>query len=119
MDKQNQIKRTLGQPDSIETIRRLLEDKCHNNRTSVAKAVCRHFGFFDARSRMQTGGCVKALRELERAGHFVLPVVNDPSHSHKVRTPRRLDAPVALPADVPAQEGVCAGWSWSRWTALI
>jgi hypothetical protein len=110
MDKQNQIKRTLERPDSIETISRLLEDKCHKNRTSVAKAVCRHFGFFDARSRMQTGGCVKALRELERAGHFVLPVVNDPRQdSSKVRTPRRLDAPVALPVDVPAQAGDVRG----------
>ena len=35
--------------------------------------MCGHFGFLDARSRAQTAGCVKALRELERAGHFVLP----------------------------------------------
>jgi len=79
----------------------------HKNRSSVAESVCRHFGFLDARQRTQTGGCVKALRELERAGHFVLPAV-----TRKVRaasTPRRLGQPVALAIDVPAQAGEVRG----------
>jgi hypothetical protein len=67
MDKQNQIKRTLGQPGSIEAIRRLLADGEHASRSSLAEATCQHFGFLDARLRTQTAGCVKALRELERA----------------------------------------------------
>jgi len=33
------------------------------------------FGFLDAFGRAQTAGCVKALRKLERAGHFTLPAV--------------------------------------------
>ena len=105
MDTQNQIKRTLAKPGSIETIRRLLDDKPHKNRSSVAEEVCRHFGFLDARSRTQTGGCVKALRELEREGHFVLPAVSDQRLSRVVKSPRRLGNPVDLPLDVPEKAG--------------
>ncbi len=73
MDAQNEIKRRLKQETSIEVIRGLLAQKEHRSRSSVAESVCQHFGFFDARQRTQRAGCVKALRELERAGHFVLP----------------------------------------------
>ena len=107
MNAQNGIKRTLKQVASIEVIRELLAHTEHKNRSSVAESVCRHFGFLDARQRTQTGGCVKALRELERAGHFVLPAV-----TRKVRaasTPRRLGQPVALAIDVPAQAGDVRG----------
>jgi hypothetical protein len=107
MNAQSGIKRTLKQVASIEVIRELLAHTEHKNRSSVAESVCRHFGFLDARQRTQTGGCVKALRELERAGHFVLPTV-----TRKVRaasTPRRLGQPVALAIDVPAQAGDVRG----------
>src|SRR5450631_1131258 len=107
MNAQNGIKRTLKQVASIEVIRELLAHTEHKSRSSVAESVCRHFGFLDARQRTQTGGCVKALRELERAGHFVLPTV-----TRKVRaasTPRRLGQPVALAIDVPAQAGEVRG----------
>lgn len=75
MEEQNQIKRTLATPESIEAIRRLLADGTHANRTSLSQATCEHFGFLDAFGRAQTAGCVKALRKLERAGHFTLPAV--------------------------------------------
>ena len=104
MEKQNQIKRTLALPDSIEVIRGLLGEKVHEHRSAFSDAICRHFGFLDARGRTQTGGCVKALRELERSGHFVLPA----SRFHGAATaksPRRLSEPVADPYDVPAQAG--------------
>ena len=64
--------------------------------------MCQHFGFFDARQRTQTGGCVKALRELERAGHFGLPASLDRGGSG-TRSPRRLGEPVEAPRDVPQQ----------------
>lgn len=108
MEEQNQIKRTLATPESIELIRRLLADGTHANRSSLAQATCDHFGFLDARGRAQTAGCVKALRELERTGHFTLPAVIE-SGRGKGKTARRLDAPVPLPQGVPAQAGDVRG----------
>ena len=69
--------------------------------------MCQHFGFFDARQRTQTGGCVKALRELERAGHFVLPAAL--KRGGTAKTARRLDRPVESPLDVPARAGDVRG----------
>ena len=108
METQNQIKRTLAQQCSIETIRRLLDDRAHKNRSSIAEAVCQQFGFHDARQRAQTAGCVKALRELERAGHFVLPAVRNQG-SGTGKSARRLGQPVEVPLDVPAQAGDVRG----------
>ena len=107
METQNQIKRTLERPDSIESIRGLLGRNEHVHRTALSDAVCRHFGFVDSRGETQVAGCAKALRELERAGHFVLPVplARDAARPRKLRSPRRLDAPVAAAQDVPAQAG--------------
>jgi Domain of unknown function (DUF4338)/Transposase DNA-binding/Transposase DDE domain len=109
MEKQSQIKRTLAQPSSIEAIRGLLDSGAHKTRSSVAEAVCRHFDFVDGRERTQTAGCVKALRELERAGHFALPAVHNRGGIGK--SARRLDEPVAMALDVPAQAGDVRGLS--------
>ena len=107
MHAQNEIKRTLKQEASIEVVRGLLAQERHTSRSAVAESVCRRFGFFDARQRTQTAGCVKALRELERAGHIVLPTVNYRCGTPK--TPRRLDQPVAIALDVPGQAGEVRG----------
>jgi hypothetical protein len=104
MEAQSQIKRALSQPQSIDVVRRLLADGAHATRSSIAQAACGHFGFVDARGRAQTAGCIKALRELERDGQFVLPVVQ-PSGRGIGKSARRLDAPVPAPLDVPAQAG--------------
>lgn len=106
MHQQNQIKRTLALPDSIEVVRTLLESQSHKNRASVSRAVCHHFNFSDARGRPQIGGCVKALRELERIGHFVLP---EQSKATVLKKPRRLDCAVPNPVEVPAQAGDVQG----------
>ena len=107
MHAQNEIKRTLQQETSIEVIRDLLAQERHTSRSAVAESVCRRSGFFDARQRTQTAGCVKALRELERSGHIVLPVSHYRSGTPK--TLRRLDQPVAIALDVPAQVGDVRG----------
>lgn len=110
MEQQNQIKRTLASPESIEVIRRLLADGTHGSRKSFARATCGHFGFVDARGRAQTAGCVKALCELERSGHFQLPA---PGRSGRRRgqagSARRLGQPVPEPQDVPARAGDVPG----------
>lgn len=107
MNAQNEIKRTLKQVASIEVIQGLLAQTEHKSRKSLAESVCLHFGFRDARQRTQTAGCVKALRELERAGHFALPAVTP--RVRGLSTPRRLDQPVAPAMDVPAQAGDVRG----------
>ena len=111
MQTQNQLKRTLERPDSIESIRELLGRNEHVHRSALSDAVCRQFGFLDSRGATQVAGCAKALRELERAGHFVLPVPldRDAARPRKRRTPRRLDAPVAPPQGVPARAGEVRG----------
>jgi len=106
MHQQNQIKRTLALPDSIEVVRSLLNSQVHKNRTSVCRTVCQHFNFSDARGRPQIGGCAKALRELERVGHFVLPAQSKATVPKK---PRRLDCAVPNPVAVPAQVGDVQG----------
>ena len=108
MDAQNQIKRTLSQPQATDVVRRLLADGAYATRSAIARAACVHFGFVDARGRAQTAGCVKALRELERAGHFALPAVAA-SGRGLGRTPRRLASPVPAPLNVPANAGEVLG----------
>ncbi len=99
MNEQNQVKRVLRQQASIEVIRELLARKEHESRSSVAESICQHFGFLDARGRSQIAGCVKALRELERAGHFALPA---PMRKRRTAAgPRRLGQPVEPAMDVP------------------
>ncbi len=105
---QNQIKQTLSLPDSIEIIRSLLANNAYKNRSSLANAVCLRFDFHNALGRPQTGGCVKGLRELERAGHFVLP---KSKMATVVKSPRRLNCPVPDPIDVPEKAGEIRGLS--------
>ena len=104
MQAQNQIKRALSERDAIDVVRQLLADGAHSTRSAIARATCEHFGFVDPRGRTQTAGCIKALRELERAGHFTLPAVA-PSGRGLCKTARRLDSPVPVPLNVPANAG--------------
>jgi hypothetical protein len=108
MDTQNQVKRKLSEPMSIEYVRGLLESDESLCRSELAVRVCKQFNFYDARGREQLGGCLKALRELESAGHFVLPAAR---WTVGRSSPRRLSAPVAVPTDVPAQAGDVQGLS--------
>mgnify|MGYP000868106314 CR=1 FL=1 len=108
MEKQDDIKRTPSLPGSIEAIRGLLGSDGVRNRSALAEAACKHFGFFDARGRSQSACCGKALRELERAGHFVLPAASDVRSGDRAG-PRRLDAPVEAPEEAPEQAAAVQG----------
>ena len=104
---QNQIKRTLAEPESIEYVRRLLESNRLAHRSELAVVVCERFGFHDARGWAQVSGCLKALRELEGHGHFTLPAAR--TSPRRSRSPQRLSAPVAPPVGVPAELGELQG----------
>lgn len=105
---QNQIKRTLSTSASIETVKQLLQDDTIVYRTDLATQVCKQFEFYDARGLTQVSSCAKALRQLERAGHFILPgVERKPAR----KMPRRLQEAVALPVDVPRKVGDVQGLS--------
>ena len=73
VDVQHQVKRTLCAPEALARVRALLAEPEVVHRSALAERVCAEFAFFDARGRAQRGSCLKALRELERAGHLALP----------------------------------------------
>ncbi len=98
MNTQNQIKRTLSLPENIQYIHDLLESKEFENRRRLAGFLCEKFDFYDPRREKQLGGCVKALRDLEAVGHFVLPTAR---FIPREKSPRRLSEPLAPPIDVP------------------
>ena len=108
MEIQNQIKRALSGANSIQIIRQLLTERTDRYRSTFADAVCQHFGFHDARGRLQRSGCIKALRELERSGHFVLPAPGAMG-AKGARSPRRLGRPVEEPHAVAEQAGEVRG----------
>ena len=106
MNPQKQIKRTLSESTHIAYICGLLESNEILHRSALAARVCERFGFHDARGQAQRSGCLKALRELEAAGHFTLPA----ARTHPGRgSPRRLSEPVPVPVAVPSQAGEVQG----------
>ena len=109
---QNQIKRTLSQPPAIAYVAGLLNAGSEFvHRTELADFLCEEFDFHDARGHAQRHGCLKALRELEAAGHFTLPEAQGkPGPS----MPRRLAAAVADPTGVLAQAGEVCGLALIR-----
>lgn len=106
MKNQNQVKRILAQPEAISHIRSMLDGSESLLRTGLSDLLCAHYGFYDPRGVPQRGSCLKALRDLERSGHFVLPVSLKKSGN---ASPRRLSEPVATPLGVPAKAGDVQG----------
>jgi hypothetical protein len=104
MKKQNQIKGTLSQPESIAQIQDYLERPQHRGRTQLAQALCEHFNFYDLKGNHQVAGCLKALRELERDGWFILPDTQSTATGKPVGQ-RRLNEPVPLPCSLPEDAG--------------
>ncbi len=99
MKTQNLIKQTLSQPASVIVVQQILEDNADAHRCAIAERVCEHFAFFNAFGRPQKAGCLKALRELERAGRFQLPQARRQSPQ---AGPRRLTEPVEEPLKLPS-----------------
>lgn len=106
METQNQIKRTLAQPENLQYLCGLIGNREHTTKKSLAKAVCDHFGFYDTRGQVQYGGCIKALRELETSGHFTLPSAQVKPRKY---SPLRLNNPVPAPLELPNQVGEIHG----------
>ena len=102
METQNQIKRTLSEPEAIEQINSILDTTNNIKRTKLADLLCDQYSFFDPRGEKQRSGCLKALRDLEQAGLIILP----PSSKAPVKkNPRRLTEPVPEPQGVPDDAG--------------
>jgi hypothetical protein len=106
MKTQNRIKRTLTQPEVIAHIKSVLDGNDIVNRTELADQLSKHYGLFDSKGDPQRASCLKALRELEQKGHFVLPASRMPPVT---RSPRRLLEPVAAPQGVPSEAGNVCG----------
>jgi len=99
MHTQNQIKRQLSEPSTLEQVRALAALASH--RTALAEQLCERFGLHDGRGVAQRSTCLKALRDLQRAGTIVLPA---PRTRTRHGGPRGLDAPVPAPEPtLPAQ----------------
>jgi len=73
----------------------------------LAGELCELFGFMDFRGRRQFATCLKALRDLEQEGHFVLPPPDFVRHTKP--TPRRLPEAVPAPLEVPSAAGEVSG----------
>ena len=106
MNTQNQVKRTLSRPKTINYVRELLLGNQFINRTGLADFLCEKFRFYDGRGKKQRGSCLKALRQLEADGRFALPAA---CMKPGVKSPRRLSEPVAVPQGVPEQAGDVRG----------
>ena len=107
MKAQNQIKRTLFRPENLDEIRQMLACPGGLRRSVLADDVCERFGFLDARGDKQRSTCMKALRDLEEIGHFVLPHAAT-AESEKLM-PRRLAETVPAARNVPATAGAVQG----------
>ena len=70
---QSQIYSQLSSAQGIEQVQILLSSNEFESRSAVGRAVCKKFGFRDARGRFQISGCLKALRRLEQSGSVRLP----------------------------------------------
>ena len=104
MDSQHRIKHTLGQPENLAQICRTLQEGQAQTRSVLASQLCGHFGFLDPRGQKQLGTCLKALRDLEKEGHFILPPAGLTGR-HVKPSPRRLLEAVPPPEGVPSAAG--------------
>ena len=87
-------------------MRQHLADHPGIHRTELANRLCGEMDFVDPCGRRQLSGCLKALRVLEKRGHFVLPSPRTkPSHGS---TPAPESA-VPIAQDVPATAGKIRG----------
>ena len=84
---QNQLLRTLCQPESVARLEQMRADQSFGTRADLARAVCKTFQFFDAHGRAQVGTCGRALSKLADRGVVTLPGPrSSPPRSGHVRT---------------------------------
>ena len=102
MKTQNLIKQKLSQPESVVVIQQIQEDNEDAPRSAIAERVCEHFAFFNAFGRPQKSGCLKALRELDRAGRLQLP---ETRRQTPQTDPRRRTKPIEEPLNLPSAVG--------------
>lgn len=102
----SQLQRRLSEPDALEFVRRLVAARPGMHRTALADRLCEEFGFVDRRGGRRRSACLKALRVLGSRGCVVLP---EPRTKTGPSAPRRLEAPVAPPCDVPQHVGALEG----------
>ena len=106
MKKQNQIKSTLSQPENIKHINELQQIESFQNRSQLAKTICKKFNFVDLKGDLQESSCLTALKLLEKQKYITLPTIKNKSDKvRKTRTLCRLDSPVEIPINVPGKAG--------------
>ncbi len=98
MQSQNQIKRALSAPESIEYVLQRLEAEESFSRNELADFPCEEFGFQTPRGKNHQSSRLVALRNLEGKGWFELP---PPEAEKRTFNVRRLPEPLPEP-----QEGV-------------
>lgn len=99
-NKSRTVKEILSEPANLAVVKGKLRAG-EKSRTRLAAWVCRRLRLRDARGRPRVSSCLKALRDLEGAGHFKLPAPILTVVSHW-RT-RRQAGPVPAPKDVPEE----------------
>lgn len=82
--------------DEVDALRSLIEQRPGASRTEIADEICGRFAFVDARGKAQRSSCLKALRQLSKAGQIQLPASTRP-HLTQGPRPRRLQTAVPLP----------------------
>jgi len=63
----------LSAPESIDFIKKELEENARHTRNSLAKKVCDHFDLRNRKNELRTCGCRVVLMDLAKAGKFILP----------------------------------------------
>jgi len=107
VDIQHQIKRTLSSPEGLVRLQSILHESGAVHRTALAMQVCSAFGFMNARGQPQRSGCLKALRELERAQHIVLPLPRTAPRTHRPRAVGEcIASAVAVPNELSQVRGL-------------
>ena len=97
MNIQHRIRHRLFLPESVRYINGVLDTGDIPHRTALARHLCTHFNFSDARGRPQLATCQVALRALERSGQVA-------RRRPAVTRVRQRDAlRVASVCDVPAR----------------
>ena len=105
--RESTVKDALSESAKLAVVRRKLGSGATRSRTRLAASLCRQFRFRDARGELQVFTCLKALRDLEAAGHFRLPPRQLEIVAHW--RARRLKRAVPAPEGVPEAAGEVRG----------